>query len=374
MSQPSTESVLKEWRFGSTQAERLCADLLHLEGFGSVDPQHPLGGPDNRKDIVCLREGQRWTAAVYFPPTEPKFKDIKEKFQHDANGAAGINACGMAFFVNQHLTLGERDELLTASGPLKAEIYHLERMRGLLDAPKGCGIRLQYLHIAMTEEEQWAFWSAMNYEVVHKLLDTERRFSSIDRKLDLVLARTTELLGNRPITPSSMVRAENYDSVEAPMSTLSVGAICWIHRILTEGEHLPETSRGRLRSVQVVIANHGNLDEVKHLPPAPANVVPLINDYVGWWTSRYPSLVGTDRSVVIRALAELHHRFLCIHPFLDANGRVARVLLDQAARELLNMRIGTELVADTGAYYKSLMAADQGDLKPLARLIAATLQ
>ena len=122
MSQQSTESVLKEWRFGSTQAERLCADLLHLEGYESVDPQHPLGGPDERKDIVCLKEGRRWTGAVYFPPTEPTFKDIKGKFEHDAKGAIAINAYGMAFFVNQHLTLGERDELLTASGSLKADL------------------------------------------------------------------------------------------------------------------------------------------------------------------------------------------------------------------------------------------------------------
>lgn len=113
---------------------------------------------------------------------------------------------------------------------------------------------------------------------------------------------------------------------------------------------------------------------MRYLPPAPTEVVPLVRDFVDWWTSLYPSLVAMEKSEVVHALAEIHHRFLVIHPFLDANGRVARVLLDQAARELLNMRIGVELVADTDAYYKSLRAADQGDLNPLAQLITASLQ
>ena len=52
MSPPSTEGVLHDWRYGQTQAEQLCAALMHLEGFESVDPQHPLGGPDEAKDIL----------------------------------------------------------------------------------------------------------------------------------------------------------------------------------------------------------------------------------------------------------------------------------------------------------------------------------
>ena len=46
------------------------------------------------------------------------------------------------------------------------EIYHLQRLRALVDSPKGCGIRLEYLRIPMTEPKQWAFWSAVNYDVV----------------------------------------------------------------------------------------------------------------------------------------------------------------------------------------------------------------
>jgi Fic family protein len=61
----------------------------------------------------------------------------------------------------------------------------------------------------------------------------------------------------------------------------------------------------------------------------------------------------------VAGLAELHRRFLTIHPFMDANGRVARSITDQAARELLNEGIGREFIEDAQAYYATLAAADR---------------
>lgn len=77
---------------------------------------------------------------------------------------------------------------------------------------------------------------------------------------------------------------------------------------------------------------------------------------------------------MVAALAELHHRFLTIHALMDANGRVARSITDQAARELLNQRIGPEFVEDARVYYAALAAADKGDLKALQDRIKAALQ
>lgn len=59
---------------------------------------------------------------------------------------------------------------------------------------------------------------------------------------------------------------------------------------------------------------------------------------------------------------------------MDANGRVARSIMDQAARELLNQRIGPEFIEDVQAYYAALAAADKGDLNPLQDRIRAALQ
>ncbi|HZE81027.1 MAG TPA: hypothetical protein VE604_08995 [Candidatus Polarisedimenticolia bacterium] len=59
---------------------------MHLEGFESVDPQHPLGGPDETKDILARKAGKKWIGAAYFPPTPKSFAEIKKKFGDDFGG------------------------------------------------------------------------------------------------------------------------------------------------------------------------------------------------------------------------------------------------------------------------------------------------
>lgn len=183
----TTETSLKDWRYGQVQAERLTAALLHLERFEDVDPQHPLGGPDGLKDVLCRRDELLWVAAAYFPTTVPTFSDIRHKFEHDVGGVAANCAGGFCFFLNQRVTVGERAALIALNPKVRTEIYHLERLVSLLDAPKGCGIRLEYLRIAMTEAEQWAFWSAMNADIVRRLVDNEVRRENQLKQLDLNL-------------------------------------------------------------------------------------------------------------------------------------------------------------------------------------------
>ena len=69
-----TELKLLNWREGPTKAERLCANILCLEGFASVDPQCPLGGPDGKKDLLCTLNGWTYVGAVFFPARENTFK------------------------------------------------------------------------------------------------------------------------------------------------------------------------------------------------------------------------------------------------------------------------------------------------------------
>ncbi|MDE2795742.1 MAG: Fic family protein [Gemmatimonadota bacterium] len=67
--------------------------------------------------------------------------------------------------------------------------------------------------------------------------------------------------------------------------------------------------------------------------------------------------------------AWLHHRFVQIHPFQDGNGRVARALAT-----LVMIRAGwfPLVVTDAGRaeYIGALEVADEGDLRPLARLFS----
>lgn len=148
---------LSEWDKGQPASERLSGQLLRLEGFEFIDPTHPLGGPDGGKDLLAMRDGKRWIAAVYFPRGQQGFASTKKKFISDLIGANSNLADGMAFITNQELKSEERKKLVSEAKPLKVELFHLERISSLLDYPSAYGIRLEFLEIAMSPEEQLAF-------------------------------------------------------------------------------------------------------------------------------------------------------------------------------------------------------------------------
>ena len=138
---------LLHWDKGQTESERLAADILEIEGFRSIDPAHPLGGPDGLKDMVLRKDGRRWIAAAYFPHGQKTFAEMQRKFIDDFKGVAANNAEGFAFVTNQELTLGERAALEDHAGNTPCEIYHLERLRGILDSLRGVRTRERYLDI-----------------------------------------------------------------------------------------------------------------------------------------------------------------------------------------------------------------------------------
>jgi Fic family protein len=151
--------------------------------------------------------------------------------------------------------------------------------------------------------------------------------------------------------------------------------LCWLHRLLTEDLALPEAVRGRFRGVQVWIGSADSSRETaRYVPPPPEAVPRLVDEWLQWWHEQHWALRGQPKEGVVAGLAELHHRFLTIHPFIDANGRVARSIADQATRELLNQRIGREFIEDTRAYYARWRRPTREIFKPLQDRIKAAFQ
>jgi len=121
------------------------------------------------------------------------------------------------------------------------------------------------------------------------------------------------------------------------------------------GERLPVVP-GQLRARDVAVG--------RHVPP-PADDLPAFLDR---FEQAYDPIRLTKPRQVI-AVAAAHHRFLWIHPFLDGNGRVARLM---SHAMLLEVGVGSALwsvsrgLARSAAEYKRLlMAADEprrGDL------------
>ena len=153
---------LLEWDKGQTPAERLAAVILNIEGFQNVDPSHPLGGRDGLKDMFLTFNGSKWIGAVYFPRGQQSFTTIHDKFKHDVEGVKNNNAQGIVFFTNQELTLGERKKLAESIPDIDVQIYHLERIASILNTPQAYGIRMEFLDIEMSKDEQVAYFSTQN--------------------------------------------------------------------------------------------------------------------------------------------------------------------------------------------------------------------
>lgn len=357
------------------QAERLCAGLLEVEGFTDIDPQAPLGGPDGRKDILCRRDGVDWLAAVYFPPTRSNARDVKDKFCHDLEGVERNDRDAFAFFTNQKLTPGERADLVRAASPFTTELYHQERIRTILDSPKGYGLRFEYLRIPMTESEQHSLWSTLGDDITARLTRQEAGLLDLHRKMDLVLERTRRLGQPEPIGHSSMETHPVRRLTQFPTADLYVGDLLWIHRLLSDGTGIPWSNRGRFRTVMTWVGGAGSTPETaRFIPPPAEDIERLLEDLVAWWRTTYPDVSGASLDHKIRAVCDFHHRFLSIHPFLDGNGQVARALLQQQLLELTGRHLEAKFTEDPEVYYSALSAADTGDLGELTELVSANIE
>lgn len=159
---------LKGWTKGSKEAERLASQTLRYEGFKFLDPSHPLGGPDQGKDIICHKNDKTFLIAVTFSKNELSWSKLKKKFIEDLKKLTEQQ--GFIFFTNQEITVAKREELKKIEDEIEIDIYHLERISQALNSPPCYGARLEFLDIDMTKEEQISFISSRD-EVLHEIND-----------------------------------------------------------------------------------------------------------------------------------------------------------------------------------------------------------
>ncbi|MEN6609957.1 MAG: Fic family protein [Methanoregulaceae archaeon] len=149
--------------------------------------------------------------------------------------------------------------------------------------------------------------------------------------------------------------AQGYDLIvrlareHAPINHVTIQQI---HEVVTKGI-LESSGQYRTRNVRIT----GSIRS----PPDWQHIIHEMDDLIA-------DVARKDRPI-IEMTAYLHHRFVAIHPFVDGNGRVARLLgnlyliengyppvvLDQKNRQ---------------QYYRALREADTGNLSPFTRFIA----
>jgi Fic family protein len=131
--------------------------------------------------------------------------------------------------------------------------------------------------------------------------------------------------------------------------------ICRLHRLMTSGILGPRES-GVFRKVQVFIRG------ADVVPPRPEEVEGQFKELMLWYRGnkrRYHPVV---------VAAYMHTAFEGIHPFVDYNGRVGRLLLN-----FILLKHGFPPIAIAyrrrAEYYAALRAAVKGNLKPFVRLL-----
>ncbi len=118
--------------------------------------------------------------------------------------------------------------------------------------------------------------------------------------------------------------------MEARLPTMAAGDICsteflcWLHegfyRRLPEEFRRVEDEKGKSHAVCGGELRRGEVSVGRHMAPASK----ALDEFLKRFAAFYRPLVTTEPDSLIAAAAA-HHRLTWIHPFLDGNGRVARL-------------------------------------------------
>ncbi|MCW5729216.1 MAG: Fic family protein [Alphaproteobacteria bacterium] len=145
-----------------------------------------------------------------------------------------------------------------------------------------------------------------------------------------------------------------------PIRPISEADIRQLHFLVLK--NVKDADAGVYRAVQVEIGGS------KYMPPGPESVPAQMELFCTWLARRSVKETKTDIPSAILDAAAAHTWFVTIHPFVDGNGRVARLILN-----LLLMRNGCPIAivtkADRGRYYDALELSQESDLTAFLALI-----
>lgn len=229
--------------------------------------------------------------------------------------------------------------------------------------------------------------SLPNRNLVTRTLDRREavRSSQIEgTSSDIDEVLTFEATGNDEGLPSDVlvtlnyVRALEYGLQEVArdgIGALTIDLIKELHARLMEGVRAYGDPAGEFRTRQNWIGGV-RIYDAKFVPPPPAHVPECLQDLVG--VLQYvPDQEDFYEVPLVMRMAIVHAQFETIHPFLDGNGRVGRILLPLmlAAEGYPPVYLAGFLKANQEIYYQTLGAVQlKGEWTEWVRFLATGVE
>lgn len=141
--------------------------------------------------------------------------------------------------------------------------------------------------------------------------------------------------------------------------SLSTRVIKKAHEILLQGVRGENKDRGNFRRQQVFIGKPGaNIEQATYIPPSAEKIADLMSDL-----EKY---IHTDEKDLLVQLALVHAQFEMIHPFMDGNGRVGRMIMPlflyfKKAIFYPSFYLSEYLEFHRDEYYKALLDISKND-------------
>lgn len=94
------------------------------------------------------------------------------------------------------------------------------------------------------------------------------------------------------------------------------------HRELLTGVRGEDKSPGEFRKRQNwIVKSKGTIQEIIYTPPSPEKISDLLNNLQSFFQTNHDTMSALIQCAIV------HYQFEAIHPFLDGNGRIGRLLL-----------------------------------------------
>lgn len=233
-----------------------------------------------------------------------------------------------------------------------------------------------------------------------------------EKILNSILGKKRELDRHRPLSPSIVLKLEeefsvawtyNSNAIEGNTLTLqetevvlnagvTIGGktvnehfevinhkngIDFVKSLVSRKENVTEETIKKLHALilkSIDDAEAGNYRRqnvrilgARHIPPQSIKIPQLMHEFIEWFHEN-------EHSMNIPLLAaKIHYKLVMIHPFIDGNGRVARLLMN-----LILMKHGYPpaiiLKVDRRKYYRVLNEANVGKIEPYEDFIGRSIE